>query len=263
MKEITIKKLNELKAELVRGETSYHIVAAGIIQLMKEDTTLSQREIAKYFGKSQSWVSVLIKWHEQGGEGPIDWHRGKKDIDSIIEKYLDETPAEKIVERMTVGKQMEVAKNLSPATIARAVAEDEDIARAISLDGEAKVKLGWADAETMAKRHAKEVTDILEGKKTVEEVRQERHPDSTPNTDEEPEHTSTRTYRLNFMMWMKPGIEDLRRVGIRVASLWNMKIDQCDDEKQLELVRQAVTDAAAELQTTILDAMYPDTAGEI
>lgn len=46
-----------------RGTLHYLLIAGEIDAAMREDWTLSQREIGRRIGRSQAWVSNLMKWY--------------------------------------------------------------------------------------------------------------------------------------------------------------------------------------------------------
>ena len=63
---------SKIKCACADGHKRYKFAAESIHERMTADTVLTQKNVAKLIGKSEAWVSALLKWYRNGcAEGSI------------------------------------------------------------------------------------------------------------------------------------------------------------------------------------------------
>jgi hypothetical protein len=116
--------LAKAKEYVAKGEQFYRMAAEQIVAAQAEDSTLSNREIGEWFGRSHTWVQDIVRWHTSGsartpfGEDARPGMRERTDR-SATKKVLRESSPEEIAEllddrdiRVNVAKAQDlVGKN--------------------------------------------------------------------------------------------------------------------------------------------------------
>jgi hypothetical protein len=67
------KHLAAARDHIARGEAYYRKAAVEIVAAMNDDPTLGQREIAERVGRSQRWVSDLVRWSTSEQDRVTPW----------------------------------------------------------------------------------------------------------------------------------------------------------------------------------------------
>lgn len=119
--------LGRAEGFLARGEEFYRKAASEIIAAMEADPTLGQREVGERFGRSQKWVSELVRWStsEQGTATPWSEEKGavaQRHTKSVlrnapveqVEKIVAELPTERLDEIAETVVRQQVERKLYP-----------------------------------------------------------------------------------------------------------------------------------------------------
>src|SRR5262245_50848232 len=89
-----------VKAEsfLAKGDAWYERAADEIIAAQEADTTLSYREIGRWFDRSHTWAQTLVTWRTSGSTSGTPFARGKTGDPAVSEtkKLLREAPLEQV-----------------------------------------------------------------------------------------------------------------------------------------------------------------------
>lgn len=105
-----------------KGEGFYRKAAEEIIAAKKADSTLSNEEIGKRFGKSRYWVERLVTWATTGDRDPDigpfggEVRQGRRET-STAKKVMREKPA--IVAELTPAEQRALARELDQESAKR------------------------------------------------------------------------------------------------------------------------------------------------
>lgn len=67
------KHLVQARAYVERGEEFYRKAAEEIVAAQKADTTLSNREIGEWFGRSERWVRDVVRWSTSSESTPTPY----------------------------------------------------------------------------------------------------------------------------------------------------------------------------------------------
>jgi hypothetical protein len=114
-----------------KGDAWYAKAADEIIAARAADPTLGNREIGKWFGRSDKWVGLLVQWRTSAkpdSQAPIDWKRGShataSEIQAGAEKLLKTAPLE-TVEHIVESLPPKQAAKLAQAAMAKPGVERE------------------------------------------------------------------------------------------------------------------------------------------
>lgn len=96
------RHLARAKAHIAKGDEYYAKAADDIMAAQKADPQLSNRAIAQRVGKSESWVSALVRSrtnHQRAGDAPfeVDWESGSNKRDEVASKVMQDPEQRKHV----------------------------------------------------------------------------------------------------------------------------------------------------------------------
>jgi len=126
------------KAEdyLTKGDQFYRKAGAEIVAAMEADSTLTQRQVGERFGKSQTWVNELVRWHTSDRDTDTPWAgpRGETREASTARKVLaSPTGRKRVFDELPAEARAEAASELlsNPQT-QQAIAANKTTRAAVS-----------------------------------------------------------------------------------------------------------------------------------
>ena len=101
MNSMAEKHFTKARGYLVKGDEMYRKAAAEIRAGMKADPSLTQEEIGRWFGHSQSWVQRLLAWDKDysSTNNPTPFVRPANKTANDTKAFLRDAPME-VVERV-------------------------------------------------------------------------------------------------------------------------------------------------------------------
>src|SRR5215510_5459170 len=98
MNQTARKHLSRANEFVAKGERNYAKAAEAILAARAADSTLGDREIAEFFGRSRTWVRELVAWHTSGTTSVTPYTgTGRPHQDqTAARKVLREAPLEQI-----------------------------------------------------------------------------------------------------------------------------------------------------------------------
>lgn len=130
------KHLDKAEKLFAKGDSYYAQAADEIVAAQGADSTLTNGEVGKRLGKSDTWVGRVLAWAEtpidDRGPGPFSEAAGKPNRDiSGAKKTLREAPMEQIeqiISTLPKERQQKIAAAADPSGYAAArVAENERV----------------------------------------------------------------------------------------------------------------------------------------
>lgn len=156
------RRLNKAKDWIERGNEFYAKAADEIIAALKEDPTLSQREVGQRLGRSERWVRNLVQSRtnaEPASEFKVDWNRGSRATKEDVQRTLSRPKSrEAILAAMSDDERAELATD--------AVGESEAVAeRVMAKPSKARTALNNASDSAQIRRRIRDKQD--EGRKRM------------------------------------------------------------------------------------------------
>jgi len=111
------KHFTKARGYLVKGDEMYRKAAAEIRAGMKADPSLTQEEIGRWFGHSQSWVQRLLAWDKDysSTNNPTPFVRPANKTANDTKAFLRDAPME-VVERVLDDLPKERKEQIAAAT---------------------------------------------------------------------------------------------------------------------------------------------------